>query len=115
MKEMVDWIKATSDIMVRVLLGQEENIPLLKDFINAVLKDRGITPVDTLTLENPITMRTVFNEKEPVLDVKAIDETGRILDVEIQSRNERISSIEAYTIGPDCTPANWKRDMNTIN
>ena len=89
MKEMVEWIKATSDIMVRVLLGQEENLPLLKDFINAVLKDRGVVPVKDLTIKNPITMRTVFNEKEAVLDVKATDETGRILDVEIQSRYEK--------------------------
>lgn len=43
MKNMVNWIKATSDIMVRVLLGQEENLPLLKDFINAVLLDRGFS------------------------------------------------------------------------
>ena len=41
MKEMASWIKATSDIMVRVLLGQNQNIDLLKDFINAVLKDQG--------------------------------------------------------------------------
>ena len=88
MKEMVDWIKATSDIMVRVLLGQEENLPLLKDFINAVLIDRGITPVKSLELKNPITMRSVFDDTEPILDVKATDETGRILDVEIQSRHE---------------------------
>ena len=88
MKEMVEWIKATSDIMVRVLLGQEKNLPLLKDFINAVLKDRGITPVKDLTIKNPITMRNVFDEKEPILDVKATDETGRILDVEIQSQDQ---------------------------
>ena len=33
-------------------------------------------------------MREVFNEKESILDVKAVDESGRILDVEIQSRYE---------------------------
>ena len=40
MKSMSSWIKATSDIMVRVLLGQEQNLPLLKDFINAVLENQ---------------------------------------------------------------------------
>lgn len=88
MKEMASWIKATSDIMVRVLLGQTQNIDLLKDFINAVLKDQGITPVKSLTIENPVNLREVFNEKESILDVKAVDESGRILDVEIQSRYE---------------------------
>ena len=85
MKDMESWLKATSDIFVRLLLGQEENLPLLKDFINAVLADRGLKPLVSLSITNPINMRTVFNEKESVLDVKARDETGRIFDIEIQS------------------------------
>ncbi|MBF9015972.1 MULTISPECIES: Rpn family recombination-promoting nuclease/putative transposase [unclassified Oceanispirochaeta] len=89
MKNMVNWIKATSDIMVRVLLGQEENLPLLKDFINAVLLDRGFSALDSLTIENPINMRSVFYDKETFLDVKAKDSAGRIYDVEIQSIGSR--------------------------
>ena len=85
MEDMVSWIKATSDIVVRLLLGQEENLPLLKDFVNAVLMDRGLKPLISMSIENPINMRTVFYEKESILDVKAKDETGRIYDIEIQS------------------------------
>ncbi|MBF9018905.1 MULTISPECIES: Rpn family recombination-promoting nuclease/putative transposase [unclassified Oceanispirochaeta] len=85
MKHMATWIKATSDIMIRVLLGQEENILVLKDFINSVLEDRGFPPVVNLIIKNPVNMRDVFNGKETFLDVKAKDETGRTFDIEIQS------------------------------
>ncbi len=85
MEEMASWIRATSDIMVRVLLGQEENLPLLKDFINAVLEDRGFSTVTSLEIKNPVNLRTVFSEKESVLDVKAKDQSGKIYDIEIQS------------------------------
>ncbi len=89
MKNMASWIRATSDIMVRVLLGQEDNLPLLKDFINSVLTDRGLPPVSYLELKNPVNLRTIFNEKETVLDVKAKDQSGKIYDIEIQSIGNR--------------------------
>ncbi|MDC7234682.1 MAG: Rpn family recombination-promoting nuclease/putative transposase [Spirochaetales bacterium] len=89
MENMAAWIKATSDIMIRVLLGQEENIFVLKDFINSVLEDRGFSPVVNLTIKNPVNMRDIFSGKETFLDVKAEDETGRSFDIEIQSSGGR--------------------------
>jgi len=78
------WIRATSDIMIRVLLGKEGNQLLLKDFINAVMKDRDFPMLTKVTLLNPINMREIFSGKESVLDVKAEDENGRIYNIEVQ-------------------------------
>ncbi len=78
-------VRATSDLFVRYLLGSEENKPVLIDFINAILKDSGLTGIQNAILKNPFNLKSAQKDKESVLDIKAISDDKRIFDVEIQN------------------------------
>ncbi len=77
-------VNPTSDMFVRFLLGLEENKPILIDFINTILLDSEFEPVVDLTILNPFNLKEGLDDKESILDVKAMDKIGRVFDVEIQ-------------------------------
>ncbi len=77
-------IRITTDIFIRYLFGSENNKDLLLDFINAVLIDSGFKPVKEVFIKNPFNLSNLATLKESVLDVKAIDESGRMYDIEVQ-------------------------------
>ena len=78
-------VKPTSDIFVLYLLGSEKNKDLLMSFVNAVLKDKDLPLVKSLTLKNPFNLKSFQSDKESILDIKAIDENSHQFDIEIQA------------------------------
>lgn len=78
----------TSDIVFQYILGAEENKDLLLSFINAVLLDKGFPEVKDVVLKNPFSLDTWSGGKLAVLDVRAVDEEGRIYDIEIQKSDQ---------------------------
>jgi len=83
------YVNPISDIFVRYLLGSEENIPILKDFINTILEDSGFEKAEELSIRNPFNLATIQEEKETILDIKAQDSHHRIFNVEIQVLPDR--------------------------
>ena len=83
------FIKPTSDIFVKYLLGRQETNDLLLDFINTVLTDSEFPAVKEVKIQNPFQIRPLPLEKEPILDIEAKDEAGRLYDIEIQNTQER--------------------------
>lgn len=77
-------VNPTSDMFILYLLGSESNSDILLDFINAVLTDSGFRPIVSATVKNPFNLKAFMNDKLSILDVKAIDESGRIYDIEVQ-------------------------------
>lgn len=95
--EKPEKIKAYYDIVVKYLLGREDTKDSLIDFVNAVLEDSGLYPVVSVELMNPFNIKEFESDKFSVLDIKAIDTTGRIFDIEIQCRgNETFSHRSLY-------------------
>lgn len=88
------YVKTFSDIFVRYLLGDEKNTDILKSFINAVNIDSGFAPVTDVIIKNPYNLRDIENSKESILDVKAVDEEGKIYDIEIISKSTGLSEDE---------------------
>jgi predicted transposase/invertase (TIGR01784 family) len=84
------YIDPVSDIFVLYLLGSPENNDILLDFINNVLIDVGFEPVVSVEVTNPFNLRTFVGDKLSILDVKARDEQGRILDIEVQSVTDKV-------------------------
>jgi predicted transposase/invertase (TIGR01784 family) len=74
---MQETISAISDIFIKFLLGSERNNDLLLSFINAVLADAGFKTIVKAEIKNPFSIKSIKDEKESILDVKATDETGR--------------------------------------
>src|SRR5207249_4888715 len=77
-------IDPTVDFAFKRLFGTDENAPLLIHFLNAVLGgegDRRILSVEFLT---PIHDREADKDKLVIVDVRARDQTGRQIIVEMQ-------------------------------
>lgn len=81
----MEQIHAYSDMVVKYLLGREDTKDLLLEFINAVLEDSGSEPIVSVELKNPFNPKEFTADKLSILDLKAVDSTGRIYNIEIQA------------------------------
>ncbi len=63
---------------------------LLKDFINATQKNCELPLITSLENRNPFNLKTIYFDKESVLDIKAVSETGEIFNIEVQTSGSEI-------------------------
>ena len=75
----------TNDRVFRYVFGEPEGLPVLKSLINAYFDLAKLPPVVELELLNPDLGPETLGEKRTALDVLAQDETGRKINVEIQT------------------------------
>ncbi len=91
------YIHPTSDIFIKYLFGMEEDSFLLKDFINATQRNCDLPLITSLEIKNPFNLKKIYFDKESVLDIKAISETGEIFNIEVQtSGNESFKNRSLY-------------------
>jgi predicted transposase/invertase (TIGR01784 family) len=77
-------ISPINDFFFRYLFGETGHEHLTLDFINAVLSDSGMGPLQKVVIKNPFNIRESVTSKESILDIKAEDEDARIYDIEMQ-------------------------------
>jgi predicted transposase/invertase (TIGR01784 family) len=65
------------------LLGNEKHTRITIHFLNAVLT--GQPRINQVQILNPIHDRQTFDDKLSILDILAIDELGRLLNIEVQT------------------------------
>jgi predicted transposase/invertase (TIGR01784 family) len=70
------------DFAFKKLFGSEENSDILKSFVNAVLPPDD--QVTTLELKNPYTLKDFATDKMSILDIRAVDTSGRTITIEMQ-------------------------------
>ena len=78
-------IKPTSDIFAAVLWSPPKNEPLLRGFINSVLRDFGVEMITQALVQNPFNIKEFAVDKNLVLDVRVRDEANRQYNIEIQT------------------------------
>ena len=72
----------TNDFAFKKTFGTPSNKPALISLLNAIL---DLTPpIINVTIENPFNLQDFAEDKLSVVDVKAIDRSGAIYDVEMQ-------------------------------
>ncbi|HWQ68129.1 MAG TPA: Rpn family recombination-promoting nuclease/putative transposase [Methanospirillum sp.] len=69
-----------NDFAFRLLFGDERNSDLLISLLNAILKER----IKSITIKDPHLLRAFFEDKEGILDVRAVTDAGVLIDIEIQ-------------------------------
>lgn len=77
-------IDPTVDCVFKALLGSEENKSLLIHFLNAVMDLPNGERIKEVHLLNPVNEKRHQQDKLTVVDVKAIDESGNIYQVDVQ-------------------------------
>ena len=70
------------DCVFKAILGADENKPALIHFLNAIIKPRQ--PVTAVEILNPYNEKEFLNDKLSIVDIKARDEAGTIIQIEIQ-------------------------------
>ncbi len=85
---MVQNISLTNDIAFRYIFGAKQNAGPLISLLNAILVPKGITPLREIKILNPFLNIDHIGEKRPVVDIHAVDECGRIYNIEMQVAKE---------------------------
>jgi predicted transposase/invertase (TIGR01784 family) len=79
-------IKPTSDIFIAAFLSAPKNELCLRSLINAVLKDKsGRKPIEKAIVLNPFNITNCAVDKPIALDVRVVDRSGSMFNIEIQT------------------------------
>jgi predicted transposase/invertase (TIGR01784 family) len=71
------------DYALKMLLANEDHINILIHFLNTMLV--GQPQVLSVTIKNPIQNKSKADDKLSILDILAVDELGRHLNIEVQT------------------------------
>src|SRR5271166_5775027 len=75
-------IRPLNDFAFKKIFGSAENRIALISLLNAILRPKS--PIVDVTLQNPFNPQDFKDDKLSVLDIKAVDRTGTIFDIEMQ-------------------------------
>ena len=78
----------TTDIVFRSLFSGEANEDVLIFVINAVLQSEK--PIVSVRIKNPFNLAEYKKAKLSILDIKAVDSEGRLIDIEMQLLHHRL-------------------------
>ena len=78
-------VKKLNDYFIRYFFGLEGDEDLLLSFINAVMIDSSFATFVSVEIINPFNLSEKANNKESIVDLKAVTEDGTIVIIEIQT------------------------------
>ncbi|PGY34548.1 Rpn family recombination-promoting nuclease/putative transposase, partial [Bacillus thuringiensis] len=77
------------DFAFKQLFGTKGNEEILMGFLNAVLQRTLLSPITSLTLEDPYLHNEDKEDKRFIMDVRAALGTGELVNIEIQIANKQ--------------------------
>ena len=81
MKHAID---PTVDCVFKAILGSNEHINLLLNFLNSICQDDLDAPIQDITIQNPYNEKEFMGDKLSIVDIKANDKAGNVFQIEIQ-------------------------------
>ena len=78
-------VKKINDFFIRYFFGLKGDEDLLLSFINAIMIDSNFATFKSVEIMNPFNLSEKANNKESIVDLKAITEDGIIVIIEIQT------------------------------
>ena len=78
-------VKKLNDFFIRYFFGLEGHEDLLLSFINAIMIDSNFATFVSVEIINPFNLSEKANNKESIVDLKAVTEDGIIVIIEIQA------------------------------
>ena len=77
-----------NDIIFKIVFGSEENAPVLVALLNALLGYSGGDKIRSVQILNPSIDKEFLKQKNAILDIKAVDCSGRHFNIEVQLEAE---------------------------
>ena len=84
MKDNIE-VKKLNDYFIRYFFGLKGDEDLLLSFINAIMIDSNFATFVSVDILNPFNLTEKANNKESIVDLKAVTEDGIIVIIEIQT------------------------------
>ena len=84
MKDNIE-VKKLNDFFIRYFFGLKGDEDLLLSFINAIMIDSNFATFVSVDILNPFNLSEKANNKESIVDLKAVTEDGIIVIIEIQT------------------------------
>jgi len=81
---MITDIDPKVDYAFKHLFGRDATRPILNDLLNQVLGGKGKRFIREVELLNPFNPKESLDDKLSILDIKARDESGKQINVEMQ-------------------------------
>ncbi|WP_432632666.1 Rpn family recombination-promoting nuclease/putative transposase [Brachyspira sp.] len=78
-------VKKLNDYFIRYFFGLKGDEDLLLSFINAIMIDSNFATFVSVEIINPFNLSEKANNKESIVDLKAVTEDGIIVIIEIQT------------------------------
>ena len=78
-----DFLSPKSDIIFKLLFGDERSVEMLTDFLKSVLR-LPAEDYDEVTIVDPHLLREYDRDKLGILDVKVKTKSKKTIDIEIQ-------------------------------
>ena len=78
-------VKKLNDFFIRYFFGLKGDEDLLLSFINAIMIDSNFAIFKSVEIMNPFNLSEKANNKESIVDLKAVTEDGIIVIIEIQT------------------------------
>ena len=78
-------VKKLNDFFIRYFFGLKGDEDLLLSFINAIMIDSNFATFVSVDILNPFNLTEKANNKESIVDLKAVTEDGIIVIIEIQT------------------------------
>ena len=82
-------INLRNDIIFKYVFASENSEDILISFINAVLIDSLQKPIAEIEYMDPNNLKEFPEDKYTVIDIKAMDEAGRLYNIEMQVQSEQ--------------------------
>lgn len=92
----------TMDLVFKGVFGRdtEGSRSNLRNLLNAILTSSGEPPIVDLIIKNPLLFGESFEEKKPILDIKAKLDTGEQINIEVQVKKQEFFADRAtYYLG----------------
>ncbi len=93
-KQKVSYPGLLNDIMFKIVFGGTQSEAVLRYLLNALLDLRGPDKVVELAILSPNPEKFFFDDKGPVLDLRAQDRRGSYYHVEVQLRGTDLDYIK---------------------
>ena len=79
-KELPEYMLPTNDFIFKKIFGAEGNEDITKDLVSSIIGQK----IKTLEFKNPDLLREYKDDKNEVLDVKAVLDNNVLCDIEVQ-------------------------------
>lgn len=77
-------INVLNDYFMRYLFAKEGHEQILKNLINSVRADYNQEPFENIKVLNTFNLKESFNDKQSIVDVRAVTKSGETVLIEIQ-------------------------------